>query len=164
MALDRIGIATSFANMLKADTSTLYGSNKLLQIIDPNPVNFSNAKVNAKRAQYGLYLWVNDETTNVCRSQNTDEIFTINMRFEAIEMDILAAITNIDHAYERVKLLANTQMWNGLILSQYYSDSNAQIINIDVLASGFPPPKKNENSIIVTEIESAIQIEINRWR
>lgn len=163
MALDRDGIAAAFADMLKADTTTLYGASKLVQIIDPNPIRFTKAKINNSKP-VGIYLWAEPEDTVDVRSQNTDEQFIINMRFEGINLDPQNAEKQIDDAYEQVKLLTNTQMWNGQMMTAYYTDSNAQIFNIEPITSTLPPPEPVENQRIVIEIEGAVLVEVNRWR
>jgi hypothetical protein len=160
--LDRYGISTAIANMLIADGSILYGSGRLLQIIEPSPIEFSNAKVD-NHNQYGLYLWAEPEDTVDVRAHNGDDSYIINMRFEGIELDPYTAVKAIDNAYERVKFLVNSQMWQGQYLTDYYTDSKANVINIEPITSVLPPPIEGETNHVVIEIDGAIRIEINRW-
>ncbi len=163
--LDRTGIAIAFANMLKDDTSILYGASNYLQIIDPNPVNFSKAHVDAKRNHGALYVWARPEdSNNTVRMQNSDDRYVINMRFEMLNIDIMAGIREIDDAFERVKYLTNDQMWGGLAMSSWFTDSNAKIINIEPITSDLPEPESTENSLIVIEVESGVLVEVNRWK
>ncbi len=162
-ALDRNGISTAFANMLKNDTSILYGASNFLQIIEPNPIRFAKAKVN-NSDRYGLYLWAEPEDTQDVRSQNEDEQFIINMRFEGINLDPENAEKQIDDAYQRVKVLVNTQMHDGQMMTDWYTDTRAQIFNIEPVTSSLPAPEPEGNQKITIEIEGAILVEVNRWR
>ena len=163
-SLNRHGICIAIANYLKSDTSILYGSGKLLQIIDPNPVEYTNAFTDAKNNYAALYLWATPEDSiNLIRSQNHDDTYTVNMRFEVIGLDIYICYQSIDDAFERMKKLINTQMYNGGLLSGYYTDGNAQIINIETMSSSLPEPQSTDKGHIVVEIEGAIQVQINRW-
>ncbi len=163
MALDRAGITTAFADMLKADTGTLYGVGKLLSIIEDKMVEFSKAKVSNLKP-YGLYLWTSSEGTRSVRSQNEDTDYNINMRFEAVATKIETAKDRLDDAYERVKYLTNDQMWTGLNLTQYYTDSNRRIDNIEPIISEMPEPDEIEGQHLIVEIEGAILVTINRWK
>ena len=79
--LDKSGISIAFANMLKADTSVLYGAPNYIQIIEPNPVYFANAKIDAKRNNTALYIWAQPDDTPEVRMRNSYENYNINMRF-----------------------------------------------------------------------------------
>jgi len=163
MSLDRYGISYAIAEMLKTDNSVLYGSGLLLQLIDPNPVNLSKARVDNTNLA-ALYLWAeSNDNTGLVRSQNSDDSYTINMRFEIIGLDILTCYQQIDNAYERVKKLINQQMYTGTMLTSYYTDTNAQVINIEMTSSSLPPPADDTAGTIVVEVEGAATIEINRW-
>ena len=162
--LDRHGISLAFSNFLKADTSVLYGSGRMVQIIDPNPVEFSTAFTDAKNNYAALYVWATSEDSfNQIRSQNHDDTYTINMRFDIIGLDLYTCYQNIDNAFERIKKLVNSEMYAGGLLSGYYTDGKAQIINIETTASTLPEPQEIESGHIVVEIESAVVVEINRW-
>jgi len=163
MALDRKGIVKAFVDLLKSDTSVLYGSGKLLNIINDKSIKFAKSRVNNKKP-FGLYVWCVDETISMYRMQNNDEIYELNFRYEAIAADPETAVQQIDDANERVKLLANLQMYNGQMMSAYYTDSNAQVININPINSSLPAPESTEEKKTIIEIESAIEIEINRYR
>ncbi len=163
MSLDRYGISTAIANMLKADTTTLYGSGKLLQIIDPNPVSMTKAYVDNTNSA-GLYIWAEgNDTLSLTRSQNHDDAYTISMRFEIIGLDIKTCFQQIDDAFEKVKDLVNRQMYTGAMLASYYTDSNAQVINIEPAGGSLPPIEEGLNGTIVVEAENAFLVEINRW-
>jgi hypothetical protein len=165
MALDRSGVTIAVVDMLKAD-SVLYGASGLVQKIESKSVEFSNARADAKRNRTVLYMWSSPEETSDVRMQNSDENYTINMRFETLNIDYEAGVRNIDDAYERVKILTNDQMFNGQMLTAYYTDSTAQIFNIEPTVSSLPEPLVEEDrpGVIVSEVESAIIVQVNRWR
>lgn len=164
MALDRDGISTAVAYMLKAN-STLYGSTtgSLLQIIEGDPKLFSKAKVNAKRQPYGLYLWAESSDSIEVRAQNKDVIYGINMRFEGLGLDITSVYKVIEDAYNLSMRLIDKQMWDGQYLTAYYSDSTATVINMESVGSSLPPPEEKERGFFASEIEGAATVEINRW-
>jgi hypothetical protein len=161
-ALDKSGVSIAIADMLKADTTTLYGTGNLLQIIEPNPVKYSKAKIDNTNA-YGLYLWAEGDD-NLSRSQNKDQQFIINMRFEGKNLDPNNAVQQIDDAYQQVLSLVDTQMWNGQMMTDYYTDTNAQIFNLEPIASSLPAPEPGDGQTVIIEIEGAILVEVNRWR
>lgn len=164
MALDRDGISTAVANMLRAD-STLYGTTtaSLLQIIEGDPKKFAKAKVNAKRQRYGLYLWAEDSASVSIRPQNKDVMFSINMRFEGANLDITAGMTVVEDAYNRAMLLIDKQMWDGQYLTGYYTDSTATVINMESVGSTLPPPEDGQpTGFFRIEVEGAATVEINR--
>ena len=163
MPLDRDGISTAIAEMLRAD-STLYGPTtaSLLQIIEGDPKKFNKAKVNAKRQRYAMYLWAEASDTVVVRPQNKDVLFSINTRFEGLNADITAGMRVVEDAYNRAMLLIDSQMWDGQYLTQYYTDTTATVINMESVGSTFPPPEEGERGFFSIEIEGAATVEINR--
>jgi len=163
--LDRSGVSIAFANMLKADTSVLYGASNLVQIIDPNPVRYSNAKIDAKTNNTALYVWAEPDDTTEVRMRNSDKIYNINMRFETMNINYNAGVKEIDDAYEQVHLLTNEQMYQGQMMTDYYTDGNAQIIDIEPVFGSLPPPEQSESrrNVLTTEIEGVIKVAINRW-
>jgi len=162
MALDRAGIADAFANLLKADTGTLYGTGKMLQKISSSPKEFETAKVSS-RLETGLYMWISDGDTVDDRIQNTDDLYTLDMRFVGNKADPDTAIDNIDDAFERCKVLIRNQMYEGQYMTSYYTDSNAQFVNIDVISSVLPAPDSDEETTLVFVLKGAVNALINRW-
>ena len=165
MALDRDGISTAIANMLKAD-SALYGTTtaSLLQIIEGDPKKFNKAKVNAKRQPYGMYLWAEASDSISIRSQNKDVLYGIGVRFEGLNIDTTAGMRVVEDAYNRAMLLIDKQMWDGQYLTAYYTDTTATVINMESVGSTFPAPDEGERGFFTIEIEGAATVEINRFQ
>lgn len=161
MALDRKGIADAIRDFLKADTTTLYGDSKYLQLIESNAVYFTKAKVSNKNPN-ALYLWVSSIDTQEERMQNGDYRYMVDMRFESKYSNPDDAIDNIDNALERVNKLLNTEIRDGNDLSSYYTDTNAMVIDIVPTNSTLSQPL-DENGVINVEIEGAITVIVNRW-
>ena len=163
MALDRDGISTAIAELLR-DDSILFGPSGFLQIIEGDPKKFSNAKVDAKRNRFALYIWAEGQDSISIRSQNKDVLFSLSMRFEGLDINITAGIRNVEDAYERSMLLIDKQMWDGQYLTQYYTDETASVINMESGGSTLPPPEELDGNLFITEVEGAATVEINRWQ
>ncbi len=162
MALDRRGIARALRDLFRNDTDTLYGSGKLLQLIEDKAALFSKAKVNNNNPN-ALYLWVDLSDTTEERMQNADTSYLCNFRFESIQVNPENASNTIDDSLERINFLINREMYDGQVLSEYYTDTNAQVINMVSISSTFEPPESTEEKKMTIEIEGAVEIEINRW-
>ena len=162
MALDRRGIARALRDLFRNDTGTLYGSGNLLQLIEDKAALYSKAKVNNNNPN-ALYLWVDLSDTTEERMQNADTSYLCNFRFESIQVNPENAANTIDDSLERINVIINEEMYGGQVLSSYYTDTNAQIINIVSISSTFEPPESRDGKPMVVEIEGAVEIEINRW-
>jgi hypothetical protein len=162
MALDKNGISTAIADCLKADTGTLYGTSKLLQIIEGDPRKFDKAKIDNKN-RYALYLWCRNQDPLEIRSQNEYTNYFVNVRIEGLETNPQTALQNMDDAWERIAYLINNQMWAGLYMTSYYTDANAQIYNIEPTTAVLPEPEQKE-SFLTCECEGAILVQVNRWK
>jgi hypothetical protein len=162
MSLDRKGITTALANFFKADTTTLYGRGKLIQLIENKTALFSKAKVNNNNPN-GIYLHCPGKIKTQFRLQNADYDYTINLRFESIQTNPEKAANTLDDALEQIDELINNEGYSsGDLFSSYYTDANAKIISVDLVESVFEPPELNENKRYVTEIEGAIIVTINK--
>lgn len=162
MSLDRNGIATAIRDFLVTDTTVLYGSARYLQMIIPKAIEFTKARVNNNNPN-ALYIWVESLDPVEERIQNSDFMYTVDLRFESLFSNPETGSNNIDNSIERVNYLINTEIRNGNDLSSYYSDSNAQIIDMAPMSSTFPSPVESNGRVIV-EIEGAISILVNRWQ
>ena len=162
MSLDRRGIARALRDLFRSDTTVLYGDGKLLQLIEDKAALFSKAKVNYNNPN-ALYLWVDLSDTTEERMQNTDSSYLCNFRFESIQVNPENAANTIDDSLERINYLINEEMYTGQVLSSYYTDSSAQIINMVPLSSTFEYPESTDGKRMIIEIEGAIEIEVNRW-
>lgn len=162
MALDKRGITKAVRDLFRNDTDTLYGSGKLLQLIEDKAALFSKAKVSNNNPN-ALYLWVDLSDTTEERMQNADTSHLCNFRFESIQVNPENASNTLDDSLERIKYLINKEMYDGQVLSEYYTDTNAQVINMVLLTSTFEPPESTDGKKMIIEIEGAIEIEVNRW-
>ena len=161
MALNRSGISDAIANLLKADTTTLYGTTKLIQRIESDPSLYGQSLTN-KTNKCALYIWTESVSSDLIRSQNIDKNYSVNLRLEVNLMDIESAYDKLDGAIEQIEWLVNQQMWNGLMLTQYYSDSNAQVYNLEPDLSELPEPRL-ENDTFVFELSGAINVYVNKY-
>lgn len=161
--LDRLGVSQAVAEMLQADTTVLYGSGKLLQVIDYGIENFEKTKVNTQRP-FGMYLAAEIEDSQEIRSQNEYINYLINIRFAAHQRSLQNAYSAIDNAYERVKYLVNDQMWTGQMMSLYNNDTNAQIFNIEPTGSDLDTPEETEGNLLRVNIDGAILVEVAKWK
>jgi len=162
MALDRRGIATMAKDFLKADTSILYGDDKLIQLIENKTALFSKAKV-SNTYPNAIYIWVDESGATDERMQNTDYDYILNFRFESLHVNPETSSNTVDDALERINKIFLDEMYNGTNLSSYYTDSNGQIINISVGTSTFSYPETGRDNVFTIEIESAIIITVNKW-
>lgn len=162
MALDRKGIARAIRDLLRSDTDVLYGKKKLIQYIEDSSVFFAKSRVNNIRPN-ALFIWVSDSSPSEERMQNTDYLYTVDLRFESIKVNPEDASNTIDDALERINYLINEEMYTGTVLSDYYTDTSAQVINISPASSIFDYPESTDGKRMIVEIEGAINIEINKW-
>ena len=159
--LNRKGIATMIADMLKADTSVLYGTSKLVQKIESNPTLFRKASVDIEKP-YGIFIWCPENPTEQIRSQNSDETFLINFRVEGLASDTETAVINLDLIDQRIKVLINNQMHEGLNFSSFYSDSKAQVVDVERTEAIAEVIFENER--LISECSGAIKVLVNRWK
>jgi len=160
MAFNRDTVGTMLVNMLKADTGTLYGSGKLVQIITDDWSLFENSKTDINNP-YKMYIKVGQKSKiESGRFQNTDESYTAEYRVEGTHTKpdtIAGTIAQID---ERVSKLIDLQFFNGDMLTDYYSDANVTVYDAEYDSSNLTVETKNNK--VIAECEGAITIFINR--
>lgn len=161
--IDRVGILNTLSDFFKADTGTLYGTSKHLQLIEYDPVKFENSKADNSKP-FGLYMWISNESTVGFMARNSDELYEVSLRFVGIKSDFSGVFTQIDNAYERIKYLVNEQMYLGTMLTGYYSVSSAsaQIINIEATNSQLTPAVIETENRITFDANAAIAVTVNR--
>lgn len=163
MSLNRASICQAFIDMLKADTTTLYGPNKLLTYITDDPISYDQTRVN-NRNPSKLFVWCEDTNTVDVRASNEDIEYILGLKYHAKKAKMINAMNTMDSAYERIRHLTNLQMYaGGGMMSSYYSDANSQIYLIEPVDSSLPAPIKNDNREVVTVMESAISVLVNYW-
>ena len=121
-AINRTGVAEMVSDMFEADTTILYGSDKLVQIITFDRVLFEKAKVDLNN-KYKMFIDANPKDTIEKRSQNCDELYTLNYRIEGIHSDPDESAKIIDQIDEQVSVLIDAQCYNGDLFTDYYTDS-----------------------------------------
>lgn len=165
--LDRDGICNAYTDMLKSDTTFLYGAGRLLQKIIYNPILYDKSKVDINNP-YQLFVQCESEESEEIRANNIYENYSLSLTFNALAADPYTAYKNIDNAFEHIKILTNKQMWSfdgnaAMMLSDYYTDLTAQIYNVETVNSSLPPPIETESSILTIVVDSAILVQVNRW-
>jgi hypothetical protein len=159
--LNRDGVAAMVADCLKADTTTLYGASKLVQIITSDPILFIQAAVSIN-APYKLFIWCPDNPTIVVRSQNSDEMFVLNYRVEGLAAVPETAFRNIDLIDMRVKKILNDEMYGGTVFTSYYFDPKAQVFDVERNDASIEISK--DSGIIIAECKGAVNVRVNRLR
>jgi hypothetical protein len=157
--LNRDGVAAMVADCLKADTTTLYGASKLVQIITSDPILFIQAAVDIN-SPYKLFIWAPDNPTTAVRTQNSDEVFVLNFRIDGLAVVAETAFKNIDCVDQRLKILINSQMYSGAYFKSYYTDSTATVFDAERTDASISVTK--DNNIVTAECSGAIRISVNR--
>ncbi len=159
--LNQFGITQVVRDYLKTD-STLYGSRKLINEISADPIKYEREKVSTNKS-YRIYAWASDSDPIEERSNNAFDSYRLDFKFVAKSVKLINAYERYCQAWERVKVLMRAQMSNGLMLSEYYTDANAQIYSFSPLPSTLPSPIVNDDGVLVTKLEGAFIIEVNRY-
>ena len=159
--LDRKGICNMVRDCLRADTATLYGSGKLVQVISSDWTDFNNASADTVKA-YKLFLSCPPKTTAEVRSQNADSEFEVQMRIEGYKIDPDTAASNIDDIDAQVALLINQQMYNGQMFTEYFTDTSAQVIDAEYISGDLTIDGDADRAVV--ECAALIIIRVNRWR
>ena len=124
--LNRDGVAAMVADCLKADTTTLYGASKLVQVITSDPILFINAAVDIN-SPYKLFIWAPDNPTTAVRTQNSDEVFVLNYRVEGLAAVPEAAFKNIDKIDQEIKVCINDECYTGKMFTNFYTDAKGKV-------------------------------------
>lgn len=160
-ALDRNGVSDMLRDCLRADTTTLYGTSKLVQVISSDWTEFNNASADTVKP-FKLYLECPTKSPSEVRAQNADDEYLVNMRIEGYKIDPDTAVATIDDIDAQVELLVNQQMYSGQMFTAYFTDSNAQVIDAEYHTGDLTAEKQGER--IVVECAATIIVKINRWR
>lgn len=158
MSLNRNGIEVMIVDMLKADTTVLYGNDLLLQSIVNSAVEFEKAKVGIR--DYKMFLNVNQKNTIENRAQNKDCIYTLNYRIEGQHSNPDEAQKIIDKIDEQMDLLIDAEFSSGDMLTSYYTDTKAQVYDCEYDNSELTV--ETVDNKIIAECEGAISVYINR--
>jgi hypothetical protein len=160
-ALDRKGITDMVRDCLRADTTTLYGAAKLVQIISSDWTDFNNASADTVKP-YKLFLRCPDKSPSEVRAQNSDDEFVVEMRIEGYKIDPDTIASKIDDIDAQVELLINEQMYGGQMFTSYFTDSNAQVIDAEYQTGDLTAEKQGDKYVV--ECAATIVVKTNRWR
>ena len=160
--LNRFGTTKAVADMLRTDTGTLYGNRKLINNISSSPTEYTNERVSIVKP-YNLFCWIEEGTPVEVRASNSYIDYLVSLRFRAKQKNFDKAYESFDKAYERIEVLVNYQMSEGLMMTNFYSDPNAQIYNIEMTGSNLSSPEDNGEGLVVLEATGAILVQINRY-
>lgn len=159
--LDRKGVTDMVRDCLQADTSILYGTSKLVQVISSNWKDFRGASADTVKP-FKLYLATPPKNSADVRAQNADIEFAVNMRIEGYKIDPDTAASTIDDIDAQVELLINQQMYNGQMFSAYFTDSKALVIDAEYQSGDLSMEDTGDK--LVVECAATILVKINRWR
>jgi len=160
MAFNRDTIGTMLVNMLKADTGTLYGSTKLVQVVTDNWAVFEKAKTDINNP-YKMFFKVGGKSkVSSGRFQNTDEAYIADYRIEGVHTKPDTIANNIAEIDERVSKLIDLQFFNGTMFTDYYSDDKVTVYDVTYDNSDLTVEAKNNK--VIAECEGAITILLNR--
>jgi len=161
--LDRQGVCDAIAQLLKGDTSTLYGTGKLVSIIDSDPTKYYQARVDRSRP-FAIYLWAEQNDTGEGRMQNVDDAYSVDLRYVGSGMQVNNIMAQLDNAHETVKNIVRSEMWDGNYLSGYHTDSDATVLDIVVSSSTLSAPEETETGELIFNVEGAITILVNKLK
>ena len=159
--LNRDGVAAMVADCLKADTTTLYGASKLVQVITSDPILFINAAVDIN-SPYKLFIWAPDNPTTAVRTQNSDEVFVLNYRVEGLAAVPEAAFKNIDKIDQEIKVCINDECYTGKMFTNFYTDAKGKVFDAERTDASIEVTK--DSGVIIAEAKGAINVSINRLK
>jgi hypothetical protein len=160
-ALDRNGVCDMLRDCLQADTTTLYGTSKLVQTISSSWTDYDSAGADTIKP-FRLFLYCPLKSPSEVRAQNSDDEYVVNMRIEGYKIDPETAVATIDDIDAQVELLINNQMYGGQMFTAYFTDSNAQVLDAEYQTGELTAEKQGDK--IVVECAGTIIVKINRWR
>ena len=160
MAFTRDTASNMLVNMLKADTDTLYGTGRLVQVITNDWSLFEKAKIDVNNS-YKIFIKMSSKSKlESGRFQCTDEAYVADYRVEGLHTKpdtIAGKLADID---ERISKLIDLQFFNGDMFTDYYTDSKVTVYDVVFDNSGLGV--ENRNNKVIAECEGAITILINR--
>lgn len=159
--LDRSGLSEMVRDILRADTTTLYGTTKYLQLISSEPEEFAAASVNVT-IPYGLFIDCEADESPIIGSRYSYEDYLIRMRFECNVENHHDAYDRLSLSWERIKYLVNYQMYSGLQCTSYYTNATSRVVVIEPRVGSLPKPEDRADSLYVIALDSAIYIQVMR--
>lgn len=159
MALDRQGVLVMLSDMLKNDTTMLFGQGKLLQQININATLYEDAAVTNNKP-FQLFFRASPRETLVYKMQNSDIAYTIDYRICGIRRDPDEVRQKIDDIDERMLYLINNEMYTGNNFTSWYTDSTAIVFDVSIDNSSLDVEVRDTK--IIAECEGGISVFINR--
>lgn len=160
--LNQFGITQALADLLTTDTGVLYGNDKLIKQISADPVKYEKEKVDNVR-NYRIYMWCADGEPIEERASNAYDDYRVDFKFAAKASKLIDAFNIFAQAWERVKYLVRQEMNTGQQLSQYYTDSTGQVYSLMPEVHSMPAPIPKDDGVLVSTLEGAILVQVNRW-
>lgn len=160
--LDAYGISEVVRNFLATDKSNLYGPGNLIQGIEIGQKKFYNGTTNSRQPNKMFILAEFVETVEH-RMQNRDDQYTLSFKFRCRSQDVDKASKVISKAALRVNNLMYSQMRNGKLFIDYYSDSEARIQQMDLGGGSLIEAEQESNQGLIMENDSAYLITVNRF-
>lgn len=161
MHLDRTLVLDMISKCFRADTTKLYGQNKLCQHVEVNPVYFEKSAVDIKRPNR-IFLRCAPKENFEYRMQNNDIVYTIDYRIASrYSSDPNKAQQKIDDIDERMAYLIDSQMFTGSMFTDYYDETDTDTV-YDVTYDNSSLVTEERDGVIIAECEGAIRVFVNR--
>ena len=157
--VNRTGVTELITDMLKTDTTVLYGPGKLVQVISFDSSKFEKAKIDINNP-YKMYVFVEDKETIEKRQQFADEMYTLSYRVEGLHSSPDEAKKIIDQIDERISVLIDTEFSTGDLFTTYHEDSSVNIYDCEYDNSDLVVETKNNK--VIAECEGAINVYLYR--
>jgi hypothetical protein len=162
MSASKIKVTNALVDLLKADTTTLYGCDKLVQSITGDPLKFSEARINHINKTV-VFIWAAEVVSNEIRLQNYDDNYILNVTIHSKHRYRSTSIQKIDDSWSQIKKLILTKEFNGLSLSEYYTDDNSSVIAMTPNTSVLSAPDEADDVTVEIILDSGIEILVNNW-
>ena len=162
MALNGQTVADMIRDALKADT-TLYGTNGnrgLVNKISSSRKEFEKASVNRTNKNYALYLKASPVAQTRVGMQIQEELYTIDYRVSGYSSDLDKAYTRLAEIDKAMRDVINTQMHDGSVFTEYYTDTLATVKDVEITESS-PEIAEREGSEAV-EIDGSLNVFVVR--
>lgn len=159
MSLNKEGVALMLADMFRADTAVLYGQSGYVQDIVSDEIEYLNSSIDITKP-YKIFLKCSPSTTDAVRMQNEDVLYQVEFRIEGCHQDPRESRKQLDLAEHRMRKLINTQMYDGDTFTDFYTDSSARILDVE-MTDGDLGTEEREGRVVV-EDEGIINVFVNR--
>ena len=151
-------ISDSLVNLLKSNVDLT----NITNIISGDPTKFTNKKVNNKCSD-NVYLWCPEIDITEMASQNYFADANINLVIHVKSTVKINAYNKIQEIWFQIVKTINEKEWNGLSLSEFYTDSTSSVIDVLINNMSLPAYAEQEDQTTAILIDSNITILMNYW-